>query len=66
MNSSAEKSSVTISQLQDQIRDIRKKTLDIKIKIAFDEFKDTSSIRKNRREVARLVTKINVLRKELG
>ena len=66
MNSSAEKSSVTISQLQDQIRDIRKKTLDIKIKIVFDEFKDTSSIRKNRREVARLVTKINVLRKELG
>ena len=48
-----------IVDLIEEIKSLRKDIINIKIKHAYDDFKDTSLLRKKRRQVARIMTKIN-------
>lgn len=42
-----------------QVKLLKKEILLFKIKKSYDDFKDTSKIKKNKKKIARLMTKLN-------
>jgi len=48
-----------IVELVEQIKSLRKDIINLKIKFAYDDFKDTSLLQKKRRQIARIMTQIN-------
>lgn len=51
-----------VKNLHQTLRDSRKKHLDIKLELKLGRLKDTSSVKKHRKEIARSLTKLNASR----
>lgn len=54
--------STELSNLCSEIKKLKKELLMLKIKQAYDNFNDVSQLKKRKKEIARLMTKLNSLK----
>ena len=53
-----------LAQLQQKLQELRKEAAGIKLQLSLNRLKDYTKIKKNRKEVARVLTTINQKRRE--
>ena len=61
-NKDIEEQENDLHSLSDKVKDLKKNILMLKIKKAFEDFKDTSEFKKHKKQIARLMTKISYLK----